>query len=405
LKTTKIQDKPLNIAIFSNLYPPIPSGSSSFTWELSRRLVAAKHQVTVITAQVENSPVYEQMQGVDVYRLPAIQFPQLALAHNFRWLSYTYTPRNIRNLLDLFEKKQFDIIHQQNHIFDTILSSSFLARKKQLPLILTVHTCVHHPNRLFNTVLAALDALSRKVIFDRSDSVVCPDPVSKKYVEIRHRIPDSPIIPYGVEVPSPNKDSVKNIQEKYNLSKKRVLLSLGHVNDMRDRMDLIQAISQIIQVFPDVRLLIVGDVHIQKPVEMVKKLGLEDHVIFTGAVPHDQIPAYFSLAEIEVHTFKGPYPGPGIASMEAMSAGLAVVTGEIDKTYDYSHFLNWENVVMVPPDKPDPMSKALIQLLSDNDLRKRIGENARQMMAVRYSWDTVCNDYIKLYRETITRRK
>jgi glycosyltransferase involved in cell wall biosynthesis len=401
MKRNGTDGKPLNIAIFSNLYPPIPSGSSSFTWELSRRLASLNHKVTVITSQVENTAEYEQLDGVDIHRLPAIKLPQLALVHNFKWLNYTFTPGNVKKLKVLFEREQFDIIHQQNHIFDTILSSSFLAKKKKLPLVLTVHTCVQHPNRFFNAILFALDALSRKVIFNKSDSVVSPDPVSKKYVETRHGIIESPVIPYGVEVLPVNNTVVSEIKEKFKLSEKRILISLGHVHAMRDRLDLIAAMPRIIEKFPEARLLIIGDVYISEPAEMVKELGLDTHVIFTGAVPHEQIPAYFAVSEIEAHTFKGPYPGPGIASMEAMSVGLPVVTGEIDETYDYRHFHNWENVVMVPTDKPDTMADALIKLLSDENLRHQIGKNAKRMMEERYSWDTVCNDYIKLYQKII----
>ena len=159
--------RPLKIVIFSNLFPPIPSGSSTFTWELSRRITACNHRVTVITASVDGAPEREVQDGVQIYRLPSIRLPQLALAHNFRFLTYTYTPNNIRFLKRLFRDEQFDVIHQQNHIFDTILSSSHLARGFGLPLMLTIHTPVQHPNLVFDKMLLALDALSHKIIFDQ----------------------------------------------------------------------------------------------------------------------------------------------------------------------------------------------------------------------------------------------
>jgi glycosyltransferase involved in cell wall biosynthesis len=138
--------RPLKVVIFSNLFPPIPSGSSAFTWELSRRLAAHGHRVTVITARVGDAPNRELKEGVQIYRLPSIRLPRLALAHNFRYLTYTYTPGNIRFLKCLFIDEQFEVIHQQNHVFDTILCSSHLAKAYRLPLILTVHTPVQHPN-------------------------------------------------------------------------------------------------------------------------------------------------------------------------------------------------------------------------------------------------------------------
>jgi len=393
--------RPLKIAMFSNLFPPIPSGSSTFTWELSRRLTACNHRVTVVTARVEDAPEAEVKDGVQIYRLPSIRLPQLALAHNFRYLTYTYTPRNLRFLKGLFRNEQFDVIHQQNHIFDTILSSSHLARAFCLPLMLTIHTPVQHPNPLFDKVLCALDAISHKVIFDQSDSIVSPDPVSRRYVETRHRVKESPIIPYGISVPAPNPDDIVEVCQRWDLKGKLVLLSLGHVNGMRNRLDLIQAMPAVVQRIPNVCLLIVGEVGIQEPVDAVLGLGLEKHVVFTGPIPHETMPAYFALASLEVHTFSGPYPGPGIASLEAMSTGLPVVTGEIGPEYDYRHLRNWENVVFVPVDKPEAIAQSIIRLLIDDVTRRNIGASAKKMMARMYSWDVVCNAYIDIYRQLI----
>jgi len=350
---------------------------------------------------VDGAPEREVKDGVQIYRLPSIRLPQLALAHNFRYLTYTYTPNNIRFLKRLFKDEQFDVIHQQNHIFDTILSSSHLARAFGLPLMLTIHTPVQHPNLVFDKMLLALDAVSHKVIFDQSASIVSPDPVSKRYVETRHRVKESPVIPYGIDALPPKPNDIAEVCQRWGLNDKLVLLSLGHVNGMRNRLDLIQAMPAVVQRFPNVRLLIVGEVGIQEPVDAVLRLGLEKHVIFTGPISHEQIPAYFALSSLEAHTFSGPYPGPGIASLEAMAAGLPVVTGEIAPEYSYSHLRNWENVVLVPVDQPEVIAHSIIRLLSDEVTRRQIGESAKKMMAKMYSWDAVCNAYIDLYWQLI----
>jgi 1,2-diacylglycerol 3-alpha-glucosyltransferase len=391
----------LSICMFSNVFPPIASGSSTFTWNLARNLVKRGHRISIVTAQVDKNPSYEELEGLEIYRLPSIRLPQLSIAHNFKWLTYTFTPRNLAWLERFFALKRFDIIHQQNHIFDTILSSPRMAQRFHLPLILTMHTFVQHPNRTLNALLSVLDNLARKIILEKADVVVSPDPVVQRYLATRHYIPDSPIIPYGIEVPAPHPKEVNDLAEKFGLNARPVILSLGHVNLMRDRLDLIQAMPLVLQKFPSAVLLIAGEVYVQRPVELVKDLGLENHVIFAGAVPNDQVPAIFALSSLEAHTINSDYPGPGIASMEAMSAGLPVVTGEIDGQYKFDHFQNLKNVIFVPPNQPTKMAETLIRLLADEDLRNHIGENARHMMAERYSWDAVCNAYVDLYRQCI----
>ena len=142
------RNSPLKICMFSNLFPPITSGSSTFTWELSHRLAAISHAVTVITAGFENTPSYENIEGVEVFRLPAFKLPPLRIAHNFKWMTYTFTPQNLNFLRKLFDRKRFNVLHQQGHTFDTILSSSWLAHKYRIPLVITIHTCTTSQPRL-----------------------------------------------------------------------------------------------------------------------------------------------------------------------------------------------------------------------------------------------------------------
>ena len=387
--------------MFSNLFPPVVSGSSTFTWDLSRNLVQRGHQVTVVTAQVENVAKHEIVEGVRVFRLPAIRLPRLPITYNFKWMTYTFTPRNLSRLEALFAQEQFDVIHQQNHIFDTILSSTRMARRHSLPLILTVHTPVEHPNPLFNAVLTGLDAIARRVIFDKADGVISAGTGGKDYIESRHRISSPIIIPYGIEVAQPRQEDIRILKQRFGLGDGPVILSLGHVNRLRNRVDLIQAMPLVLQRFPTARLLIVGGIDVQEPLQLVQQLGLDNSVTFTGAVPHDQIPALFALSTVEAATFNTTrYPGPGIAHMEAMAAGLPVIATEVGPQSSFN-LHNWENAVLLPPNRPKVMAEALIRLLSDEELRRRIGENARQTMAQNCSWDAVCEAHITLYRKTI----
>jgi glycosyltransferase involved in cell wall biosynthesis len=387
----------IQICMFSNLFPPIVSGSSTFTWELSKRLAAEGHKITVVTARIDGTTAYEEKDGISVHRLSAVHLPRLSLAHNFKWLTFTYMPQNLRRIDALFRKTPFDIIHQQNHVFDTILSSARFSTKYDLPLVLT--------NPLFDRILTVLDGIARRVVFEKAGAVVSPDPVVQKYVRVRHRIMDSPVIPYGIEASPSDEKHVSDLKKSFHVGDEKIILSLGHVHGLRDRLDLIGAMPYVLQQFPSTRLIIVGEVQIQQPLELVKKLALEKSIVFAGPMPHSQIPSLFALSALEAHTFNGPYPGPGIASMEAMAAGLPVVTGEIDAEYDFSHFRNWENVVMVPKQRPRAMAEAIIRLLSDDDLRHRIGVNAKRLMADRFSWDAVAEAYVDLYRRAIELRQ
>ena len=72
-------------------------------------------------------------------------------------------------------------------------------------------------------------------------------------------IPESVIILYGIEEAIVTDTSIsKTIINTYHLERKQIFLSLGHVHELRNRKDIIDAMPEILKTFPDFILLIVG---------------------------------------------------------------------------------------------------------------------------------------------------
>src|SRR5437868_427001 len=107
----------MRICMFNNLFPPIKSGSSHFTFMLSKMLAARGHEVTVVAAQIRGTASREEIDGIEVLRLPCLMFPQLEIAHGFKYLSYTFLPWNVSRVAALCREKQFDLLHQHGQIF------------------------------------------------------------------------------------------------------------------------------------------------------------------------------------------------------------------------------------------------------------------------------------------------
>ena len=128
----------LKVCMFSNLFPPVVSGSSTQSSTLARELVKRGHEVVVITAHVDsNTPAYEHLDGVHIYRLPALRLPRLPIALNFPWLSVTFTPGNQRRIAAILDRHQPDVLHLHNHMFDLAFSAVRMHRRFKKPLVVT----------------------------------------------------------------------------------------------------------------------------------------------------------------------------------------------------------------------------------------------------------------------------
>ena len=60
--------------IFSAQFLPHVGGVENYTYHMAKELVKKGHEVTICTSNVEKVQVYENLQGINVYRLPCYNF-------------------------------------------------------------------------------------------------------------------------------------------------------------------------------------------------------------------------------------------------------------------------------------------------------------------------------------------
>ena len=401
----------MNIAMFSNLFAPVVSGSSTQSAALSRELARMGHKPFVVTARVEkSSPAYEEIDGVPIYRIPAVRLPRLPISMNFPWLSYTFTPANLRRIERILQKHQPEVVHLHNHMFDLSFSAVLMHLRQKIPLVITIHTMIRHTRELYNLLLYPADRVFlRKAVIEHTQMLICPDINIEKYV--REAFPQSrrTLVPYGISISEePEEGILQKLRERYQLNGKRVILSLGNVIELRDRRELIGALPSIRKVIPNTVALIVGGESTDRPRKLSKQLGVEDAVIFTGPVPHHQVKNYLALADLEMHLFYQDVPenmSLGIASLEAMAAGKLILAWANENTYGRGILRDRSNIVFVDPNEPARLAQTIIDLLLDHQKRKQIGERASQTIKEHFSWSRVCCRTLEVYGEVMGYRK
>lgn len=397
--------------MFSNLFSPVVSGSSTQSAKLSIELARRGHWPFVITARVDKStPPYEEVEGVPVYRLPAIRLPKLPISMNFPWLSFTFTPGNLRKIETIFKRHGPEIIHLHNHMFDLAFSAVLMRKRFRIPLVITMHTMIRHTTKLYNLLLYPADRmLLRHLVTDQAQKLICPDINIEYYVQ--NAFPRSPrvVVPYGITLPDEvDAAMVQQLRSKHNLNGKRVILSLGNVIELRDRRDLIAALPDIRKTIPDAVIVIVGAETTNRPRRLARQLGVEDAVFFVGHVPHEKVPAYLALADLEIHLFYQDTlerTSLGIASLEAMGAGKAVLVAANQDTYGKGILSNGENIVLVERGNPKTLAETIVRLLTDSNRCRTIAERARQTIQEHFTWDSVCSRTIDVYKEVLRKHK
>lgn len=185
---------------------------------------------------------------------------------------------------------------------------------------------------------------------------------------------------------NPNVD-IESPRAKLGLGGKKVLLTVARM-DSDERYKghdcVINVLPDVLGRYPQTVYLIVGGGDDKERLrELARDRGVGESVIFLGNVPYGELPAYYCLCDVfvmpsrEIHTVNGVRAeGFGIVFLEAGASGKPVIGGRSGGIPDA--VVNGVTGILVDPKDPLKLRDAMVVLLGNDDLRKRMGDNARK---------------------------
>lgn len=389
----------MRIAVVNNFFPPRVGGSSHLSESLAHRYALAGHEVLVVTAAYGGAPSDERTErGYRVVRLPARPMPRLGLSIDFD-ITFTLQPRNVRRLNRLLDEFGPDMIHQHGQFLDLSWMTGRWAARNSVPVILSVHTRLENPNRVYALVFAALDYLVVRPLVNHYDPyVVVMDSKMDAYIRSRYSTREDRLvdIPVGIETERfdvPGDGAA--IRELLHLGERPIILSLGHVIPLRDRVSLVEALPGVVRQFPDVVVVVVGEVHYRAFLDRAAELGVDRHLICVGAVPKEEVVDYLAAADVEAHDLDGH--GLGTASLEAMAAGVPVVAAVHVDNFRGIELRSGDNIILVSEGRPAELAGALSAVLADGEGSARIAAGQRDLVRERFSMGAVAAQHLEAF--------
>lgn len=385
----------MRIAAVAPYFPPDITGSAIFADDLARGLSENGHSVKVFTTLA--TTVRGRVYGSGIVEVPSVRL-------NLGEVSYSYRIPFITlrlGFMKLFrEIKSFNphVVHVHGHLFDICLSAILVAKLLRVPVVLTIHSPFIHVNRITNGLLAIVDATVIAPILRLVHRVVNVDRQTKRYLKVRH--PKLNRIEIPVSAPSGKVlEGDRNlVYAKYpQISRqKKTILSLGHVIPMRNRKALIEALPSVISVVPDIQVVIVGNLYDETVTHLVRERGLEDKVIFTGAVSSSEVPNFLDLADIECHDLQGI--GLGLTSLESMQARVPTVFWIPEDNWEEVSFDTLELARLRTSD-PSEIAKEIIRLFCEEKHRNEVVASQDALVNEFLSFDRITDKYESLFEE------
>ena len=386
----------MNILVTATTFPRWRNDTEpNFVFVLGRLLAAHGHNVVALAPHFYGSRKFEIMGNIKVYRFSYF-FPyklqklcyeggvlenlkrhklaalQLPLLFSFE----------IFNIIRLIKKEKIDVIHAH-----WILPQGFLAylckKLYGIPYIATAHA-----GDIFPLKSRFLRFLSSLAIKD-SDYCTANSAFTKKELSKISAKKGIKIIPMGVdlEVFSPKNKNV-NLRKRLGI-KSAFILSVGRLAEKKGIAYLIMAMGEVAKKLPDAKLVIIGDGPERKSLELLaSELNLQDNTIFTGSVENKHLPGFYATADLfvgpSIVAKSGDTEGLGIVFLEALASGTCVIGSDVGGIPDIIR--HNKTGLLVNQKDPRQLADAMIKLLLDERLRKRLALNGQKFVRTNYSW-------------------
>ncbi len=147
-------------------------------------------------------------------------------------------------------------------------------------------------------------------------------------------------------------------------------------------------------------LILIGDGELKE--KLIKKsshLGINDKIHFVGRVSEDELPVYYSIADVFVLPSISGGETFAVVQLEAMAFGVPVVNTSLLTGVTFVSPHN-ETGLTVPPRDSSALAEAINKILKDDALRLRFSDNARKRARL-FSLDRMLIETRKLYAEVI----
>jgi glycosyltransferase involved in cell wall biosynthesis len=171
------------------------------------------------------------------------------------------------------------------------------------------------------------------------------------------------------------------------------------VGDLRTPRKNLQTVLQALVSLPaDVQLVVAGALPGSPYPDQARALGIADRVHFLGLVK--EMPTL--MHSVDVFVFPSRYEAMSLALLEALAAGLPVITAS---TAGGAEIIGEEcGIVLDDPDDVSALTHAIGELAASPERRHRMGEAAREL-ASGFNWARMARRYLDLYRSFAQRER
>jgi len=374
----------------------ILGGAQENTLITCKLLAHRGHDVTLITGPAigPEGELFEQTKGQD-YKVITVNKLIRAICPLNDTLSYFQIKKLLRQL-------QPDIVH--THSAKAGILGRFAAHslKRATKIVHTIHGLAFHQyqSQWLNKFYIAIEKSAAK----RTDFFISvADAMTTQAIAAGIGKPEQFVTAYSAieedDFLEPiSEERKREFRRKYGIDEDSiVLVTIARLFMLKGHEYIIESAKHLSKRFEKCVWLFVGDGNLAEHFkQQVCQLGLAEKVKFTGLLPPSQIPLAIQSSDILVHC--SLREGLARTLPQAMLCGRPAVSFDVDGAREV---VNENTGRLIEPKNVEQLTKACAELIEDEDLRKKLGENGRESVKEKFAPETMVDTIEAVYRRLL----
>ena len=391
----------MNILLLSHFFLPHKGGVETAVYNTAKQLISFGHKVIVITSKLEEeSRDFHIIEDIVIYRFKSFIIPELKLIPQIS--SFGIMPKALLKLSEIIKKNKIHVIHAEGRFFPitflTAILNNIIFKK---PMIITCQ------GRLKIGITGIFEEIFDKLILrhlsKNLEKVVCVSKSLKnRFLRFNINKKKLTFIPNGVDISKFKRITNPEMLKQYlkdKLDYKKVIFA-GRLDAQKGVEYLIRAIPLVLKNYQKVHFFILGNGKLEKKLKkLASKLKINSYVTFMDALSLDQMPEFYSSADI--FCLPSIHEGFPLSLAEALSIGLIVVASATEGIPEAIR--ENENGFLVEPKNTLQLSNKLLKALTLNDHQvKKFQDNNINLAHNNFSWNIIVRKIIEIYKKSIS---
>lgn len=329
---------------------------------------------------------------------PKLLYPGTEKKENIGVLNFE-NQFEILNWYDYFSwKNAFNIIKRNSNIIYIpwwtiiltipILFLAKLSKKNGIKVIIEFHNIFDHDAGIIKRFLTSL--IIKRLVNYSDLCILHTKENSEKLKNLIKNNVNSIILPLGPLNDFNNLVDPNEIYEIYGLNKeKKYILMFGVVRNYKGLEYAIEAIKFLKEKgHSDYQLLVVGEIwiNLRKERDLIHRYGLKKEIIFINKfIPDKHIVPIFKIAEIIIYPYiNATQSGSLNFALDAKKPIIATRVGGFKET-----LRDQVNSLLIPPKDPHKLANAILNLIENKELAKKLAENGYKYFQNNFSWNII----------------